>query len=88
MLREYSGKEPEFSFCSGGDFPDDLSGFRAVVHCGGCMLNDREMQSRRLSAEDQGVPFTNYGIAIAKTKGVLARSVEPLLRAHSDGAIL
>ena len=78
MIRTFTGKEPEFSFCSGGDFPDDLSGYgyKMVIHCGGCMLNDREMQYRRLSAEDQSVPFTNYGITIAKTQGILARSVE------------
>ena len=77
MIKAFTGKEPEFSFCSGGDFPDDLSGYgyRMVIHCGGCMLNDREMQYRRLSAEDQNVPFTNYGITIARTKGILARSV-------------
>ncbi|MCL2191107.1 MAG: [FeFe] hydrogenase H-cluster maturation GTPase HydF [Treponema sp.] len=77
MIRAFTGNEPEFSFCSGGDFPDDLSGYgyKMVIHCGGCMLNDREMQYRRLSAEDQNVPFTNYGITIAKTQGILARSV-------------
>jgi len=77
MIKAFTRKEPEFSFCSGGDFPDDLSGYgyRMVIHCGGCMLNDREMQYRRLSAEDQNVPFTNYGITIAKTQGILARSV-------------
>ena len=77
MIRGFTGKEPEFSFCSGGDFPDDLSGhgYKLVIHCGACMLNDREIQYRRLSAEDQGIPFTNYGIAIAKTQGILARSV-------------
>jgi [FeFe] hydrogenase H-cluster maturation GTPase HydF len=78
MIKAFTRKEPEFSFCSGGDFPDDLSGYgyKMVIHCGGCMLNDREMQYRRLSAEDQNVPFTNYGITIAKTQGILARSVE------------
>jgi len=77
MIKAFTGKEPEFSFCSGSDFPDDLSGYgyKMVIHCGGCMLNDREMQYRRLCAEDQNVPFTNYGITIAKTQGILARSV-------------
>jgi len=75
MIRAFSGRSPEFAFCSGGDFPEDLSGVALVLHCGGCMLNDREMQSRRLCAEDQSVPFTNYGIAMAKAQGMLARSV-------------
>ena len=75
MIKTFTGKEPEFVFRSGGDFPEDLSGYKMVVHCGACMLNDREMQYRRLSAEDQNIPFTNYGIAIAKTRGILARSV-------------
>ena len=78
MLGAFSGKRLEFGFSSGGDFPEDLSGFKAVLHCGACMLNDREMQYRRRCAEDQSVPFTNYGIAIAKTQGILARSVAPL----------
>ena len=74
-IREYTGKQPDFKFCSGVDFPDDLSGFRLVVHCGACMLNDREVQSRRLNAEDQNIPFTNYGTIIAHMKGILKRSI-------------
>ena len=75
MIREHTGTEPEFSFRSGGDFPDDLSPYRMVVHCGACMLNDREMQYRSRCAADQEVPFTNYGITIAHIKGILKRSI-------------
>ena len=75
MIRSFCGKEPEFSFCSGGDYPDDLSPYRVIVHCGACMLNDREMHYRRLNAEDQNIPFTNYGITIAHIQGILERSI-------------
>ncbi|MCL2070140.1 MAG: [FeFe] hydrogenase H-cluster maturation GTPase HydF [Treponema sp.] len=75
MIKKYSGKEPDFSFRSGGDFPDDLSPYKVIIHCGACMLNDREMQYRRRCAEDQGIPFTNYGITIAQIQGILKRSV-------------
>ncbi|MCL1836896.1 MAG: [FeFe] hydrogenase H-cluster maturation GTPase HydF [Treponema sp.] len=73
MIRNFCGKEPEFVFRSGGDYPDDLSPYKIVVHCGACMLNEREMQYRRLNAEDQNIPFTNYGIAIAHIQGILER---------------
>ena len=62
-------------FTSGREFPEDLSGFRLVIHCGGCTLNEREMQYRLKTAADQGVPMTNYGIAIACMQGILRRSV-------------
>ena len=74
-IKNYAACEPDFSFCSGGDFPDDLSPYKMVIHCGGCMLNEREIQYRRLSAEDQNIPFTNYGITIAFIQGILRRSV-------------
>ncbi|MDR2741372.1 MAG: [FeFe] hydrogenase H-cluster maturation GTPase HydF [Treponema sp.] len=74
-LRNYTGKRLDFSFTSGGEFPDDLSPYRAVLHCGGCMLNDREMRYRQNCARDQGTPFTNYGIAIAHIQGILKRSI-------------
>jgi [FeFe] hydrogenase H-cluster maturation GTPase HydF len=74
-IREHSRCEPDFRFCSGGSFPEDLSPFTVIIHCGGCMLNRREIQYRRLSAEDQSVPFTNYGIAIAHMRGILRRGV-------------
>ena len=66
----------QFDFTSGGQFPDDLSAYSLVVHCGGCMLNDREMQYRTKRAAEIGVPMTNYGIAIAQMHGILRRSIE------------
>jgi len=75
MIKNYSSQEPEFCFCSGGDFPQDLSGFTLIIHCGSCMLNEREMKYRRLLAEEQNVPLTNYGIAIAHVQGILKRSI-------------
>jgi hypothetical protein len=77
-IREHTGKEPEFCFCSGGDFPEDLSPYRMIIHCGPCMPNDPEMHYRRRCAEDQGIPFTNYGITIARIRGILGRSLAPL----------
>ena len=74
-IRNYCKKELEFHFTSGNEFPEDLSDFSLVVHCGGCMLNAREMQYRTGFADDCGVPMTNYGIAIAYMNGILKRSV-------------
>lgn len=76
-VRKHTGKDVAFEFTSGTEFPDDLSGYAAVIHCGGCMLNEREMKYRYACAEEQGVPITNYGIAIAHMHGILKRSVEP-----------
>lgn len=76
MIRKFTGAEPEFSFTSGGEFPQDLSGFSLVVHCGGCTLNEKEMKHRVNLAREQGVPMVNYGVAIAKMTGILERSVE------------
>ena len=76
-IQKYTGKKLEFSFTSGTEFPDDLSDYRLIVHCGGCMLNEREMKYRLQCAEDQGIPMTNYGILIAYIHGILARSLEP-----------
>ncbi|MCI8388344.1 MAG: [FeFe] hydrogenase H-cluster maturation GTPase HydF [Clostridiales bacterium] len=76
-IRGYTKKSLEFDFTSGGDFPNDLSGYSLVVHCGGCMLNEREMKSRIRHSLDCGVPITNYGIAIAQIHGILRRSLEP-----------
>ena len=75
-IRKHTGREPEFVFTSGTEFPDDLSPYRMAVHCGGCMLNEREMKYRLKCAADQGVPMTNYGILIAYMQGILKRSVE------------
>lgn len=75
-LREYSGADLQFDTCSGREFPEDLSPYRLVVHCGGCMLNGRALDYRRKCAADSGVPFTNYGTAIAQVHGILKRSLE------------
>ena len=77
-IRAFSGAEPAFRFTSGGEFPQDLLGVRLVVHCGGCMLNEQEMQSRLARAKAQGVPVVNYGLAIAHMHGLLARAVRPV----------
>lgn len=75
-LRKYTGKDIRIKTCSGTEFPDDLSPYALVVHCGGCMLNEREVRYRTKCAVDQGVPITNYGILIAYLNGILKRSVE------------
>lgn len=75
-IEEYSGKKLLFEFTSGGQFPQELSKYALVVHCGGCMLNEREMVYRQGVAEEQGVPFTNYGTLIAHINGILDRSLE------------
>ncbi|MBR2122885.1 MAG: [Lachnospiraceae bacterium] len=74
-IREYTGKELSFSFTSGGGFPEDLSPYALIVHCGGCMLSEREMLYREKCAADQGIPFTNYGTLIAAVNGILKRSL-------------
>lgn len=75
-IRQHTGKELRFEFTSGTQFPDDLSPYQMVVHCGGCTLNEREMKYRVACAKDAGVPITNYGILIAYIKGTLKRSVK------------
>ena len=75
-LKKHTGKDFVIETSSGKGFPDDLSPYSLVIHCGGCMLNEREVQYRRKFAEDSGVPFTNYGTAIAHMHGILKRSVE------------
>ena len=82
MIRKFTNAEPEFSFTSGGEFPQDLSGFALVVHCGGCTLNEKEMKHRMSLANEQGVPMVNYGVAIAKMNGILERSVEIMRNAE------
>lgn len=76
-IKEYTGKNPEFIFTSGTEFPLDLSPYKMIIHCGGCMLNEREMQYRIKCAVDQNIPITNYGITIAYINGILKRTVEP-----------
>ena len=74
-IRAYTGKDLKFCFTSGTEFPGELEGYRLVVHCGGCMLNDREMNYRLNCAQDQNVPMTNYGTLIAYMQGILERSI-------------
>ncbi len=75
LLKKTTGKSLNIELSSGREFPEDLSPYKLVIHCGGCMLNEREMVYRRKNAEDQGVPFTNYGIALAMMNGILKRSL-------------
>lgn len=74
-IREYTGRQPDFEFASGGGFPDELGKYRLIVHCGGCMLSEREVKYRQQCARDQNVPITNYGTAIAYMQGILQRSI-------------
>ena len=76
LLKAYTGAELKLEFTSGHGFPDDLSAYDLIIHCGGCMLNDAEMKSRIDEAIRQGVPITNYGTALAKFSGILNRSIE------------
>lgn len=76
MLKQFTQKELQFTFTSGTDFPSDLSPYQVIIHCGGCTLTEREMQYRLDCAKEQGIPITNYGIAIACMKGILERSME------------
>lgn len=75
-LKNYTGKELQIELSSGTEFPEDLSEYKLIIHCGGCMLNEREMKYRLKCAQDQDIPITNYGIAIAYMQGILKRSVE------------
>jgi [FeFe] hydrogenase H-cluster maturation GTPase HydF len=79
-IRQYTGKNLEFRFSSGTEFPEDLNGLNLVVHCGGCMLNEREVKYRLQCAEDQEIPVTNYGVLIAYMQGILDRCVSPILK--------
>ena len=74
-LRKYTGKQIEIHTCSGREFPEDLSPYQLAVHCGGCMLTENAVRARMEQAAAQGVPFTNYGIAIALMTGALERSL-------------
>ena len=76
-LRDYTGKELSVSLSSGTEFPENPEEYKLIIHCGGCMLNEREMKYRLKCAEDADVPITNYGIAIAYMQGILRRSLEP-----------
>lgn len=75
-LGEYTNKNLDITLVSGTEYPEDLSPYSLVIHCGGCMLNTREMQYRMSHTIEQGIPFTNYGTAIAYLHGILERSIE------------
>lgn len=75
-IEKYCNKKFQFQFTSGGEFPDNLDGYSLIVHCGGCMLNEREIKYRNKCANDAGVPITNYGTIIAHMNGILERSLK------------
>ena len=75
-IKDFSGKNIEFEFTQGGEFPQDLGKYKLIVHCGGCMINEAEMQSRQKRALEQGIPVVNYGMAIAYMNGILDRALE------------
>ncbi|NLF61949.1 MAG: [FeFe] hydrogenase H-cluster maturation GTPase HydF [Lentisphaerae bacterium] len=76
-IRQFTGKNMTYQYTSGTEFPDDLTPFRLIIHCGACMLNEREVKYRMKCAHDQGVPMTNYGVAIAYMHGILKRTLQP-----------
>ncbi len=78
-IKSYTSKNISFYFTSGGDFPDDLSKYKLIIHCGACMLTEREMKSRIALATEKQIPISNYGIIIAKINGILERAIKPLL---------
>lgn len=75
MIKKYTGKEIELTFTSGGEFPEDLGKYKLIIHCGGCTLNEKEMQYRIAAAKAAGVPITNYGMTISYVNGILERSI-------------
>ena len=79
-IEKHTGTKPGYDFSSGGDFPQaqDLSKYKMIIHCGGCMLNNREMLYRQRIAQDAGIPLTNYGVAISHMQGILKRCIKPL----------
>ncbi len=74
-LKKHTGRDIVIETCSGKDFPEDLSAYSLIIHCGGCMITEREVMYRMKCAMDQGVPFTNYGTTIARMTGALERSI-------------
>lgn len=76
LIEKYTGQKPSYTFTSGTEFPSDLSGYSLVIHCGGCMLNEREVQTRAQRAEEQNIPFTNYGTALSYMNGILKRTLK------------
>ena len=89
-IKNFTNSTPKFEFTSGGEFPDveRLKEFSLIIHCGGCMLNEQEMQSRINRAKTSGVPIVNYGIAIANMHGILKRSLEPFIINEEGGSFL
>lgn len=75
LVEKYTKKQINFEFTSGGDYPNDLSKYKLIIHCGGCMLNENEMQYRYKTAKEKNIPITNYGMAIAYMNGIIKRSV-------------
>ena len=80
LIKKRTGVNPEFEFTSGHGFPEDLSKYDLIIHCGACMLNDNEVRNRMEAAVSAGVPFTNYGVAIAHMTGILDRSIAPVIK--------
>ena len=78
-ILKYTGKKLIFEFTSGGDFPEDISKYKLVIHCGACMLNEKQMQTREALVKLAGIPMSNYGIVIAYLNGILERSIEPFI---------
>lgn len=79
-LQKYTGKTLNFEYSSGTEFPEDIKKYKMIIHCGGCMLSEREMKYRLKYAQDEGIPITNYGTAIAYMNGILERSTEIIMR--------
>ncbi|MBQ9340978.1 MAG: [Lachnospiraceae bacterium] len=79
LIRRFTGIEPRFKFTSGTDFDESIDGAKLIIHCGGCMLNDKEMEHRMELAKAKNIPMTNYGVAIAYMTGILDRALKPLL---------
>ena len=86
MLKKHTGREFEYTYASGHDFPPDLDRYSLVIMCGGCMLNPGEMRRRLRLCAAAGVPITNFGMAISLAQGILARAVAPLKQARGSEA--
>ena len=83
-VEKFAGRQCSFSWCSGGTFPEDLTGCDLVIHCGGCMRTERELNWRMRTALSQGVPFTNYGVILAACTGILERAPDGIRAADFD----
>lgn len=81
LLKKFTGADLRIETSSGGGFPDELKKYSLIIHCGGCMINEREMLYRVKCAEDEGVPITNYGTALAFMNGIFERSIKPIVKA-------